>query len=118
MMDLKSLQTVLSMGLDDVALLIHIIMVEIVTTPTSTGQAEGNTLDFNDYLFLLLKIVLNPIFKNLASFQNRHEWEHKFNKNYIQPVLKVMDFFANNKCIFVLECAQKIRRIKNPDTRG
>ena len=42
MMDLKSLQAVLSIGLDDVALLIHIIMAEIVTTPTSTGQAEGN----------------------------------------------------------------------------
>ena len=30
------------MGLDDVALLIHIIMADIVTKPTSTGQAEGN----------------------------------------------------------------------------
>ena len=39
--DLKSLQTVLSMGLDDVALLIHVIMAEIVKTPTSTWQPEG-----------------------------------------------------------------------------
>ena len=39
-MDLKSLQTVLSMGLDDIALLIHIVMADIVKTP-STGQSEG-----------------------------------------------------------------------------
>lgn len=39
-MDLKSLQTVLSMGLDDVALLIHIVMADIIKTP-STGQAGG-----------------------------------------------------------------------------